>query len=95
MSGTTGSFSGLITDTNGGPLPGAVITAVNEPTGTRYNDVSRANGRFDIRNVRVGGPYEVTVTMTGFKTQEKDNLFIKLGEDLFLEFTLQLDTIEE
>lgn len=93
---TTGSISGIVTDQGAStPLPGAVITAVHEPTGTRYNAVTRADGRFAILNVRVGGPYTVTATMKGFKTQEQDNLFVKLGADIFLTFRLALATIEE
>ncbi len=92
---TTGSFSGEVTDHDGGPLPGAVVTAVNEPTGTHYNAVTRANGRYSIFNVRVGGPYKLTATMTGFKTQTVDNIFVKLGEDEHVNFQLELETIEE
>ncbi len=92
---TTGSFSGEVTDQEGDPLPGAVVQALHEPTGTRYNAVTRANGRYDIFNVRVGGPYKLTVTMTGFRTQVQDNLFVKLGEDLVVNFKLELQTVEE
>jgi len=92
---TTASFSGSVSDKNGDALPGAVINAVHEPTGTQYSTVTRANGTFKILNVRVGGPYEVTATMTGFKTQKDGNIFLKIGEDYELVFTLSLDTVEE
>jgi len=92
---TTASMSGSVVDSQQEPLPGAVVDAVHEPTGTRYTTVTRANGSFSIFNMRVGGPYTVTVTMTGFKTQKKEDIFLKLGENLRLEFTLQLDTVEE
>lgn len=95
MNGTTASLSGLVTDQVDDPLPGAVIEAVHEPTGTHYTDITRADGRYRILNVRVGGPYSVTATMTGFKSQRKDNLFVKLDEDLVVNFTLQLATVEE
>lgn len=92
---TTASMSGLVTDANGDGLPGAVVSATHEPTGTKYNAVTRANGRFSIFNMRVGGPYKVTVTMTGFRAQTKENIFLKLGENLNLQFKLQLDSVEE
>ncbi len=95
MSVTTGSISGLVTDQDGEGLPGAVITALHEPTGTRYTTVTRADGQFRIFDVRVGGPYEISASMTGFKTATQADLFVKLGENLRLEFTLQLDSIEE
>jgi len=92
---TSASMSGVVSDAQGDPLPGAVVAAVHEPTGTQYSTVTRADGRFSIFNMRVGGPYTVTVTMTGFRTQKEDNIFLKLGENKRLDFTLQLDTVEE
>lgn len=92
---TTSSMSGLVTDASGDALPGAVVNALHEPTGTNYTTVTRANGKYSIFNMRVGGPYKVTVSMTGFKTQVKSNVFLKLGENLYLTWTLQLDSVEE
>ena len=95
MGTTTGSITGLVTDTDSEGLPGAVIEAVHEPTGTRYDTVTRENGNYRILNVRIGGPYTLTATMTGFRTQEKTDLFVKLGEDLRENFELQLQSVEE
>lgn len=95
MSVTTGTISGIVTDTEGDALPGAVITATHEPTGTHYTTVTRADGRYALREVRAGGPYDVVATMTGFKTQVRKNLFVRLGEDLPINFELRLATVEE
>ena len=64
---TTGSLSGLIEDESGGVVPGATVEAVHEPTGTRYTAVSGNEGLFLLLNIRVGGPYSVTATLSGFK----------------------------
>ncbi|MCP4659939.1 MAG: carboxypeptidase regulatory-like domain-containing protein, partial [bacterium] len=96
QSTTTGALSGLITDQEGDTaLPGAQITAVHQPTGTRYSSVSGNDGRFRMLNVRVGGPYSLTVAMDGFRSQEKTDTYVKLGEDTFLTIGLQLATITE
>ncbi len=93
---TTGAITGTVSDQDGTTaLPGAAITAVHEPTGTRYLSVTDNSGRFRIANVRVGGPYSVTVTMTGFRDQTKGDVFVKLGDTLALTFRLQLESIEE
>ncbi len=92
---TTGAIAGTVTDANGGALPGAVVNAVHEPTGTRYSTVTREDGRYAIHNVRVGGPYQVTATMTGFETQTKNDAFVKLGDTLVLDFILELQSVEE
>ena len=64
---TAANINGRITDTEGEPLPGATIRAVHEPSGTDYGTTSRSDGRYNLRNLRVGGPYTVTVTFVGFR----------------------------
>ena len=62
---TTGTISGSVVDPQGGVLPGATVVAVHTPTGTTYEAVTQGDGRFTMLNVRVGGPYTVTVKMSG------------------------------
>ena len=90
---TTGTLSGLVKDAQGGILPGAVVTAVHVPTGTSYEAVSQSDGRFSILNVRVGSPYRVTVTMSGFQTVTLPNLAVTLGEKTDVPITLQLEQV--
>ncbi len=70
---TTGSLAGVVTDAQGGALPGATVIATHTPTGTVYEAVTDGEGRFNILNVRVG-PYSVAVTMSGFKKDEQRNV---------------------
>ena len=78
---TTGRLSGrVVAEADGAALPGAQVVAIHLPTGTRYNTLTRADGRFDILNVRVGGPYEVTVTMDGFVETIRNEVYVALGE---------------
>jgi hypothetical protein len=63
---TTGALSGSVVDAQGGALPGATVLATHGPTGTKYEGITQADGRFIMQNVQVGGPYTVTVTMSGF-----------------------------
>ncbi|NJL28124.1 MAG: TonB-dependent receptor [Thermoanaerobaculia bacterium] len=93
---TTGSLSGLVTaKDDGAALPGAQITATHEPTGTRYNAITGADGRFFIANVRVGGPYNVAAAMDSFHGQDAKDVFVRLGADTNLTFELVLATITE
>jgi hypothetical protein len=92
---TTGSLSGVVTDSSGGMVPGATVTAVHQPTGTRYADVSGTEGRFILLNVRVGGPYRVTVQLSGFKEIAQDDIQVRLGEERNLTFKLELETVTE
>src|SRR6056297_2534827 len=91
---TTGSIEGTIIDVTGEPLPGANVVAVHMPTGTEYGTSTRPDGRYTLRNVRVGGPYEVRVTFIGFNSQIKEISRIELGERVNLDFELEEGSLE-
>ncbi|MDY7093019.1 MAG: carboxypeptidase regulatory-like domain-containing protein [Acidobacteriota bacterium] len=93
---TTGSIVGFVTaQEDGSALPGVQVEAVHEPTGTRYNTVTRADGRFRLPNVRIGGPYNVEARLDGFHPQEATDVFVSLGEAAELRFQLQLSSVSE
>jgi hypothetical protein len=92
---TTGVLSGSLTDTSGGVLPGVSVTAVHTPTGTSYNTTSDGQGRYAIPNVRVGGPYSVSATLSGFQDRVQDGIFVKLGEEANVDFALQVANVAE
>ncbi len=77
---TTSSLSGVVKDTKGQPLSGASIIAIHMPTGTKYTAVARTAGRFDVNNMNPGGPYKITISFTGFTNDERDDVFLTLGE---------------
>ena len=77
---TTSSLSGQITDTSGEPLAGAAIVAVHVPSGTQYATVADAGGNYRIENMRIGGPYTVTVSFVGYASKTYTEIILKLGE---------------
>jgi hypothetical protein len=91
---TTGTLSVDVADEQGGVLPGATVVAVHEPTRTRYEGVTNSDGLFVFHNVRVGGPYTVTVSLGGFRDQAKTTS-VRLGEESNLDFGLQLASVTE
>lgn len=86
---TTGSMNGLVKGSDGETLPGANITAVHTPTGTSYGTATRDDGRFNFPNVRVGGPYIVTVSFIGYENYVQTGLNVSLGQDLYLAIDMQ------
>lgn len=66
---TTGGISGQIVDQQGYPLAGATVVAVHAPSGTQSTTLTDAAGNYSLRNLRVGGPYEVTVSSTQYAAQ--------------------------
>ncbi|WP_158010165.1 TonB-dependent receptor [Hymenobacter glacialis] len=79
---TTASMSGVITDSKGEGLPGATVIAVHTPTNTQYVAPTNSDGRFNIQNMRVGGPYTVRVTFVGYKDLMREGLSLSLGQNL-------------
>lgn len=77
---TTSSINGRVTDTNGETLPGATVVAVHTPSGSRYGNITGSDGYYRIPNMRVGGPYTVTITFIGYKEYKQENVFLTLGQ---------------
>jgi hypothetical protein len=88
---TTSNIRGLVTDQQGVPMMGANIVAVHTPTGTRYGAITNIDGRFNLLNLRVGGPYEVTISYLGYTTQQESDVFLTLGKT----FNLEVQLVEE
>lgn len=86
---TTSGIKGTVKNGKSETLPGASIMAVHTPTGSKYTAISNNDGRFNILNMRVGGPYVVTVTFVGSQEQKIDEIFLELGKVTNLDFVLQ------
>ena len=86
---TTAVISGTVLDEKGEGLPGANIIAIHEPTGSRYGAATRADGHFNIVNMRVGGPYKVTISFVGYKDVVKTGINLTLSQDLRINSKLE------
>lgn len=91
---TTGNITGTVTDAQGGVLPDATVTAVHIETGTSYEAVAGADGRYTILNVRVG-LYGITATMGGFREQKQNKVQVQLGAEQTADFKLALSSVNE
>lgn len=91
---TTSSMHGKITDASGETLIGANILAVHQPSGTTFGDATDNEGNYRIPTMRVGGPYKITVSYTGFSDITLDNVYLRLGESLKQDFTMQETALE-
>lgn len=87
---TTASLNGIVADAKG-PVPGATIIAVHEPSGSRYSTTSRADGRYNLPSMRIGGPYRVTVSYVGFQNQTERVEKLALGQNSTLNFKMNED----
>ena len=94
---TTSSIKGLISDETNAGLPGANVIAVHTPTGTTYGAATDIDGRFNLVNLRVGGPYTITVSYVGYNEQSFSDVFLTLGktENLSLSLTPDSSQLDE
>jgi Carboxypeptidase regulatory-like domain len=76
---TTSSITGEVTDKAGEGLIGATVIATHVPSGTRYGATTNAVGRYTMPAVRVGGPFTIVVSYTGYETQTKNDINTSLG----------------
>ena len=94
---TKASISGRVLDDNGEQLMGANIIAIHTPTGSKYGAISNDEGLFYLPNIRVGGPYTVSVSYIGFQDQSFEGINLGLGQSYNLKVTLlegvQLDEV--
>jgi hypothetical protein len=91
---TTAALNGLVLDAEGQPLPGANVLAVHQPSGTTYGTAVRTGGQFNIPNMRIGGPYSITVSFVGFQEAVENDIFLNLAQNLQLNFTLSEQVLE-
>jgi hypothetical protein len=85
---TSGGLTGTVKDSKGLPLAGAAVEALHEPSGSKYKTVSVSSGKFNIPALRVGGPYKITITYVGLKTETFTDVYIQLGEPSVVDVTL-------
>ncbi|WP_445957650.1 TonB-dependent receptor [Yeosuana sp.] len=89
---TTSNIKGLILDKSAQPLMGANILAIHTPTGTKYGAATNEDGRFNLLNLRVGGPYSITISYIGYKAQTFNDVYLDLGKTLSLDIAMISDS---
>lgn len=93
---TAGQINGVIAGKDGQPLANAEIRIVHTPTGTVQTTSTNAEGRFISRGLRLGGPYEVTVTPPNGSPEEVQTpVYLVLGEPYQFDYALGTAAVEE
>jgi len=75
-------------------VPGANVVALHTPSGTSYGTVTQFNGSFNIPNMRIGGPYTITVSYVGFKTQTDEGIHLQIGQKFKVKYILKEESSE-
>lgn len=91
---TTSAMNGFVQDRDGAAIAQANVTAIHLPTGTTYRAIVRVGGAYTILNMRVGGPYRVTVSYIGFEPKTENDIFLNLGQNRRLDFRLERQVVQ-
>jgi hypothetical protein len=86
--GSAGRIVGTITDANGGSVAGATITILDVDRGTSRPLTTDESGAFNAPNL-LPGNYKVRAEFKGFKTTERQNIVLEVGQELRMDLTLQ------
>ena len=88
---TSSTLNGVITDPKGAPITGASIIVQHMPTGYKTGTQTNNKGIFVLPNLKPGGPYTITISYTGFKTETLENINLSLGTNPDADISLKQD----
>ena len=81
--------SGSVLDPSDALIPGVTVTATHLDTGVLSSTVTNETGTYNFVSLQPG-PYRMSAALPGFQTQTFNNYRVGAGEQLRLNFTLQL-----
>jgi len=86
---TTATLGGIVKDSKGAPLNGATVTVEYPDAGIKQVVTTKEDGRFTVPNLRVGGPYKVTVNHVSYQQAVTENVTLELGLYNTLDFKME------
>ncbi|MFN0185202.1 MAG: carboxypeptidase regulatory-like domain-containing protein [Aquabacterium sp.] len=90
---TTSSVSGRVSNADGSPAAGATVEVLHVESGSVGRAVADADGRWQLRGLRAGGPYTITVSRGGL-TDRRSDVFLALAETTALDSVLGTARVE-
>ena len=96
---TSADLRGSVATADGAPIAGAEVQVLHVPSGTISVLTTTASGQFFSTGLRVGGPYQITVTADTYQGAQLENIFLQPGSQEPLRFALatmaaELDAIQ-
>src|SRR6185503_17675908 len=89
-----GTVVGVVRDGTGALIPGAVVTIVNKDTNLTREATTNSEGGYSLINL-LPGPYDVKVSLTGFREVARPNVDVTIGQIARVDFTLEIGTVAE
>src|SRR6476661_8626267 len=92
---STASIVGHVSDPSGAIVAGATVTARNTETGLERTAVSSDAGDYEFPLLPITGSYTLTVSKTGFSTQELTGIILQVEQRARFDVALKIGTIAE
>src|SRR5918996_209179 len=84
---TNATVDGMIRDDQGGVLPGATVTVVNQETGLTRSVVTGERGTYRVSELPPGR-YSVKIELAGFASVDRQDIVLALGGNVTLKIDL-------
>jgi len=89
-----GTITGTVTDTSGAVIANAQIQAKQLETGSVFPTTSTDTGNYTLTQLPVG-PYEITVTVSGFKKFVRSGLTVQVAQTMRIDIPLEIGASTE
>src|SRR5688572_10507262 len=86
------TVTGTVADATGALIPGVSVTAQNNATGIVTSRVTNESGNYDFPSLQPG-TYVISASLPGFQTATFNNVQLGQGQQVRLNFTLQVSAI--
>ncbi|MEP4301513.1 MAG: TonB-dependent receptor, partial [Paraglaciecola sp.] len=86
---TSSGMSGQIVGPNGNPAAGTEVKVTHVPTGSVKTVLVNSAGTFNLRGLRVGGPYIIELDSDTFADQTISDIYLELGDTYSLNRALE------
>ncbi|RZK92577.1 MAG: TonB-dependent receptor, partial [Pedobacter sp.] len=86
---TQASISGIVTDEQKKPIPGASVQVKNNSTGFTTRTSTNAQGEYTFKELPLGGPYSVKALYVGFGEQTRSGYMLNLGDVVKVSISMQ------
>jgi Carboxypeptidase regulatory-like domain/TonB-dependent Receptor Plug Domain len=91
---TSGTLTGRVTDATGNYIPNASVTVTNTGTGEQHTTATNQSGVYALYDLLVG-KYDISVSSTGFKSSTKSGVQLSVGDNLAINFQLEVGSVTE
>src|SRR2546426_4244593 len=90
----SGTVEGRVTDSSGAVLPGVTITALNTATAATFTVATTSEGLYRVPYVP-SGTYDVRADLSGFRTETKQGVAVRVNDSAVVDFTLTVAPVSE